>query len=42
MSSELPSWVQLRAFNAVFKDGSISKAAQRLGLTQPEIGRAHV
>lgn len=37
MSSELPSWVQLRAFNAVFKDGSISKAAQRLGLTQPAV-----
>jgi DNA-binding transcriptional LysR family regulator len=37
MSSEPPSWVQLRAFNAVFKDGSISKAAQRLGLTQPAV-----
>lgn len=37
MPSEPPSWVQLRAFNAVFKDGSISKAAQRLGLTQPAV-----
>ena len=37
MSSELPSWAQLRAFNAVFKDGSISRAAHRLGLTQPAV-----
>lgn len=37
MSNEPPSWVQLRAFNAVFKDGSISRAAQRLGLTQPAV-----
>lgn len=37
MSHEPPSWVQLRAFNAVFKDGSISRAAQRLGLTQPAV-----
>lgn len=37
MSSEPPSFVQLRAFNAVFKDGSISRAAARLGLTQPAV-----
>lgn len=37
MSSEPPSWAQLRAFNAVFKDGSISRAAHRLGLTQPAV-----
>jgi len=37
VASQLPNWAQLRAFNAVFKDGSISRAAARLKLTQPAI-----
>lgn len=37
MAERSPSWVQLRAFNAVFREGSISRAAARLGLTQPAI-----
>lgn len=37
VAEDHPSWVQLTAFNAVFREGSISRAAQRLGLTQPAV-----
>ncbi len=36
MRSKL-SYAQLRAFNAVAKEGSFSSAARRLGLSQPAI-----
>jgi DNA-binding transcriptional LysR family regulator len=34
-----PSWELLRTFLEVVRDGSLSGAARRLGLTQPTIGR---
>lgn len=37
MASQTPSFAQLRAFNAIYKEGSISRAAQRMGLTQPAL-----
>jgi DNA-binding transcriptional LysR family regulator len=34
-----PNWDELRTFVEVARDGSLSAAARRLGLTQPTIGR---
>jgi len=34
-----PSWDELRSFRAVLRDGSLSGAARRLGMTQPTLGR---
>jgi len=34
-----PSWDELRTFIEVARDGSLSGAARRLGLTQPTVGR---
>jgi DNA-binding transcriptional LysR family regulator len=34
-----PSWDELRTFAEVARDGSLSGAARRLGLTQPTVGR---
>jgi DNA-binding transcriptional LysR family regulator len=34
-----PSWDELRTFVEVSRDGSLSGAARRLGLTQPTVGR---
>ncbi|THD43821.1 MAG: LysR family transcriptional regulator [Bradyrhizobium sp.] len=34
-----PPWDALRSFGEVMRDGSLSGAARRLGLTQPTIGR---
>jgi DNA-binding transcriptional LysR family regulator len=34
-----PNWDELRSFVEVSRDGSLSGAARRLGLTQPTIGR---
>jgi DNA-binding transcriptional LysR family regulator len=34
-----PSWDELRTFIEVVRDGSLSGAARRLGLTQPTVGR---
>jgi DNA-binding transcriptional LysR family regulator len=34
-----PSWDELRTFVEVARDGSLSGAARRLGLTQPTVGR---
>jgi DNA-binding transcriptional LysR family regulator len=34
-----PSWDELRTFTEVARDGSLSGAARRLGLTQPTVGR---
>jgi DNA-binding transcriptional LysR family regulator len=39
MSKREPGWELLRTFLAVTRDGSLSGAARRLGLTQPTIGR---
>jgi DNA-binding transcriptional LysR family regulator len=34
-----PDWSHFRSFLAVFREGSLSAAARRLGLTQPTLGR---
>jgi DNA-binding transcriptional LysR family regulator len=34
-----PSWDELRSFRAVLRDGSLSGAARRLGVSQPTLGR---
>jgi DNA-binding transcriptional LysR family regulator len=34
-----PNWDELRTFTEVARDGSLSGAARRLGLTQPTVGR---
>ena len=34
-----PGWDELRTFVEVWRDGSLSGAARRLGLTQPTVGR---
>ena len=34
-----PSWDELRTFFEVMRDGSLSGAARRLGITQPTVGR---
>ncbi len=39
MASRIPSWDELRTFVEVARDGSLSGAARRLGLTQPTVGR---
>jgi DNA-binding transcriptional LysR family regulator len=39
MSRRDPGWDELRTFLEVARDGSLSGAARRLGLTQPTIGR---
>jgi DNA-binding transcriptional LysR family regulator len=39
MTLRPPSWDQLRTFTEVARDGSLSGAARRLGLTQPTVGR---
>jgi DNA-binding transcriptional LysR family regulator len=39
MTQRAPSWDELRTFVEVSRDGSLSGAARRLGLTQPTVGR---
>ena len=39
MASREPSWELFRTFLEVVRDGSLSGAARRLGLTQPTVGR---
>jgi DNA-binding transcriptional LysR family regulator len=39
MSRREPAWDELRTFLEVARDGSLSGAARRLGLTQPTVGR---
>jgi DNA-binding transcriptional LysR family regulator len=39
MIQRAPSWHELRTFVEVSRDGSLSGAARRLGLTQPTVGR---
>ncbi len=39
MARREPSWDELRTFFQVVRDGSLSGAARRLGLTQPTVGR---
>ncbi len=39
MAQRAPSWDELRTFVEVSRDGSLSGAARRLGLTQPTVGR---
>jgi DNA-binding transcriptional LysR family regulator len=39
MMQRAPSWDELRTFVEVARDGSLSGAARRLGLTQPTVGR---
>jgi DNA-binding transcriptional LysR family regulator len=39
MTQRSPSWDELRTFVEVVRDGSLSGAARRLGLTQPTVGR---
>jgi DNA-binding transcriptional LysR family regulator len=39
MAQREPSWDELRSFRAVLRDGSLSGAARRLGVTQPTLGR---
>jgi len=39
MTQREPSWELLRTFLEVVRDGSLSGAARRLGLTQPTVGR---
>jgi len=39
MRQPVPSWDELRTFVEVARDGSLSGAARRLGLTQPTVGR---
>jgi DNA-binding transcriptional LysR family regulator len=37
MVQRAPSWDELRTFVEVSRDGSLSGAARRLGLTQPTV-----
>lgn len=39
MTVRAPNWDELRTFIEVSRDGSLSAAARRLGLTQPTVGR---
>jgi len=39
MTRRPPSWDELRTFVEVARDGSLSSAARRLGITQPTVGR---
>jgi DNA-binding transcriptional LysR family regulator len=39
MTQRAPNWDELRTFVEVARDGSLSGAARRLGLTQPTVGR---
>ena len=39
MTVRTPHWDELRTFIEVARDGSLSGAARRLGLTQPTVGR---
>ena len=39
MDSAEPDWGLYRTFLAVSRDGSLSAAARRIGLTQPTVGR---
>jgi DNA-binding transcriptional LysR family regulator len=39
MTVRTPHWDELRTFIEVARDGSLSAAARRLGLTQPTVGR---
>ncbi|MDC0674564.1 LysR family transcriptional regulator [Nannocystis radixulma] len=39
MSPDPPDWSLYRAFAAVLREGSLSAAARRLGLSQPTLGR---
>ena len=39
MAQRAPGWDELRTFAEVARDGSLSGAARRLGLTQPTVGR---
>ncbi len=39
MARRAPSWDELHTFVEVARDGSLSGAARRLGLTQPTVGR---
>jgi DNA-binding transcriptional LysR family regulator len=39
MMQRAPSWDELRTFVEVSRDGSLSGAGRRLGLTQPTVGR---
>lgn len=39
MTRRAPGWDELRTFLEVARDGSLSGAARRLGLTQPTVGR---
>jgi DNA-binding transcriptional LysR family regulator len=39
MTRRAPNWDELRTFVEVARDGSLSGAARRLGLTQPTVGR---
>jgi DNA-binding transcriptional LysR family regulator len=39
MTRRAPHWDELRTFAEVVRDGSLSGAARRLGLTQPTVGR---
>jgi DNA-binding transcriptional LysR family regulator len=39
MKKRAPNWDELRTFIEVARDGSLSGAARRLGLTQPTVGR---
>ncbi len=39
MIKRAPKWDELRTFAEVTRDGSLSGAARRLGLTQPTVGR---
>ncbi|MDR3420211.1 MAG: LysR family transcriptional regulator [Xanthobacteraceae bacterium] len=39
MTRRTPHWDELRTFGEVARDGSLSGAARRLGLTQPTVGR---
>jgi DNA-binding transcriptional LysR family regulator len=39
MTQRAPRWDELRTFVEVSRDGSLSGAARRLGLTQPTVGR---
>src|SRR5271163_4291254 len=39
MTKRGPNWDELRTFVEVARDGSLSGAARRLGLTQPTVGR---
>jgi DNA-binding transcriptional LysR family regulator len=39
MTKRAPNWDELRTFVEVARDGSLTGAARRLGLTQPTVGR---